>query len=181
MLSLVVSAKMYHLISQQHPYKSAYLGADKPKRSRNTRPTKQPAHRVPVWPQAKDICRWRPYCFQTQFPHSEEHSSNLNAFLKTSTCDEGSLPIQDPGAMVHVYEKAFENLQQTNCRILAKVYIKWLEPRKQVNHPYNGRKSVGGITVQLDPEETKPSWWPSQVRHREPDHLLKVGMSPLHC
>jgi hypothetical protein len=101
--------------------------------------------------------------------------------LKASASDQGSLPIQDPGAMTRVSEKAFENLQQTNCRVLAKAYIKLLEPRKQVNHPYNGRKSVGGITVQLDPEETKPSWWPSQVRHREPDHLLKIGICPLHC
>ncbi|KAJ5364989.1 uncharacterized protein N7496_010702 [Penicillium cataractarum] len=73
-----------------------------------------------------------------------------------------------------MYEKAFQNLQQTNCRVLAKAYIKVVEPRKQVNYPYNGRKAIGGRTVQLDPEQTKPPWWPPQVRHREPDHLPKV-------
>lgn len=74
------------------------------------------------------------------------------------------------------YEQAFEAFQQTNCRILAKAYIKLIEPRKQVYHPYNGRVYAAGKTQQFDPEATKPSWWPSSVTHREPDHLLKPGM-----
>lgn len=83
----------------------------------------------------------------------------------------------------HYYEKVFQNLQQTNCRVLAKAYIKLVEPRKQVNYPYNGRKIVAGRTRQLDPDETKPPWWPSGVSHREPDHLPKAGKlsSPLPC
>lgn len=177
-----VSMKMYRLTSQQQSSTSAYSEAyHMPKRSRKSRPAKQPGNRMPLWQQPKDICRWQPYSFQTQFPHFEEHDPSLNAPLTVSTCDKGLLPFQDPGAMIRIYEKAFENLQQTNCRVLAKAYIKLLEPRKQVNHPYNGRKSIGGRTVQLNPDETKPSWWPSRVRHREPDHLLKVGMRPLYC
>lgn len=73
------------------------------------------------------------------------------------------------------YEKIFHNLQQTNCRIIAKAYIKLVEPRKQVNYPYNGRKIIEGQTRQLDPEASKPPWWPPGVSHREPDHLPKVG------
>ncbi|KAF3009283.1 hypothetical protein E8E15_001438 [Penicillium rubens] len=64
-------------------------------------------------------------------------------------------------------------LQQTNCRALAKAYVKLVEPRKQVYFPYNGRIVVAGVTQQLDPEAAKPPWWPAGVRHREPDHLLK--------
>lgn len=74
------------------------------------------------------------------------------------------------------YEQAFEDFQQTNCRVLAKAYIKLIEPRKQVNHPYNGRVFAAGKTKQFDPEATKPPCWPSSVTHREPDHLLKPGM-----
>jgi hypothetical protein len=54
-----------------------------------------------------------------------------------------------------------------------------VEPRKQVNHPYNGRKIVSGTTRQFDPQVTKPPWWPSGVSHREPDHLPKIGRSPI--
>lgn len=58
-------------------------------------------------------------------------------------------------------------------------YIRMVEPRKQVHHPYNGRLPGGGnAPEQLDPEATKPPWWPAGVTHREPDHLLKEGMSP---
>jgi hypothetical protein len=80
-------------------------------------------------------------------------------------------------AIVRFYEQAFENLQQTNCRILAKAYIKLVEPQKQTKYPYNGRKTIEGTAIQMDPNETKPPWWPLQVRHREPDHLPKIGRS----
>ncbi|KAA8649685.1 DUF2841 domain-containing protein [Aspergillus tanneri] len=83
------------------------------------------------------------------------------------------LPVQDRNLLRRYYEKGFEGLQQINCRILAKAYIKLVEPRKQVNYPYNGRKIISGISQQFDPEMTKPTWWPSGVTHREPDHLLK--------
>ncbi|PLB50062.1 hypothetical protein P170DRAFT_404792 [Aspergillus steynii IBT 23096] len=83
------------------------------------------------------------------------------------------LPIRNRSLLRRYYEKAFESLQQINCRILAKAYIKLVEPRKQVNFPYNGRKIISGTSQQFDPELTKPAWWPSGVTHREPDHLLK--------
>ncbi|KAL4892764.1 hypothetical protein BDV59DRAFT_202505 [Aspergillus ambiguus] len=84
------------------------------------------------------------------------------------------LPVQNQGLLRRYYEKAFESLQQINCRILAKAYIKLVEPRKQVNYPYNGRKIIQGASQQFDPELTKPAWWPVGVTHREPDHLLKA-------
>lgn len=75
------------------------------------------------------------------------------------------------------YEKAFDAFQQLNCRVIAKAFIKLVEPRKQVNHPYNGRKPASGFSPEQrpDPELTKPKWWPSGVTHKEPDHLLKAG------
>ncbi|KAE8144664.1 hypothetical protein BDV25DRAFT_134472 [Aspergillus avenaceus] len=84
------------------------------------------------------------------------------------------LPVRNHTLLRRYYEKAFESLQQINCRILAKAYIKLVEPRKQVNYPYNGRKIISGSSQQFDPELTKPQWWPSGVTHREPDHLLKA-------
>ena len=73
------------------------------------------------------------------------------------------------------YWKAFEKFQQLNCRHLAKAYIKGLEPRKQVNYPYNGWKLVSGKRQKWGPEFTKPPWWPEEIQHKEPDHLPKDG------
>lgn len=86
------------------------------------------------------------------------------------------MPIRDEDLLRRYYEKAFQNLQQTNCRAIAKVYVKLVEPRKQVNYAYNGRKIIAGRTQQLDPDVTKPPWWPAGVSHREPDHLPKAGI-----
>jgi hypothetical protein len=88
---------------------------------------------------------------------------------------EVMISIIDRDLVRKYYEKAFRNLQQTNCRTLAKAYVKLVEPRKQVYFPYNGRKAITGVAYHLDPEAAKPPWWPPGVRHREPDHLLKEG------
>ncbi|RDW86657.1 DUF2841 domain-containing protein [Aspergillus mulundensis] len=79
------------------------------------------------------------------------------------------------------YDKAFEDLKQLSCRVVAKAWVKLVEPRKQVNFPYNGKapsssrlpKPPGQDEEKPDPEKTKPTWWPTGVRHKEPDHLPK--------
>lgn len=83
--------------------------------------------------------------------------------------------VGDRDLLRRYYEKAFEDFQQLNCRAIAKSYIKLVEPRKQVHFPYNGRKVIAGVSQRVDPEQTKPAWWPVGVLHREPDHLLKRG------
>ncbi len=55
----------------------------------------------------------------------------------------------------------FEEFQQIPCKILAKQWIKIVEPRKQSRHPYN------------QGDKAKPYWWPDSARHKEPDHLKK--------
>lgn len=88
-----------------------------------------------------------------------------------------ALQIGDESRILKYYERAFDAFQQLNCRVIAKAFIKLVEPRKQVNHPYNGRKIATGSSPEqrLDPEMTKPKWWPRGVTHKEPDHLLKAG------
>ncbi|KAJ5642552.1 hypothetical protein N7490_006552 [Penicillium lividum] len=96
---------------------------------------------------------------------TEEHS------LASQTA---TIHVNQNGLLRQYYAKVFQNLQQTNCRSIAKVWVKFVEPRKQVLYPYNGRKIVAGKTIQFSSEETQPPWWPAGVRHREPDHLLKA-------
>jgi hypothetical protein len=69
------------------------------------------------------------------------------------------------------YEQRFKNCQQTACKLIAKAWVKAVEPKKQSNHPYTGS------------DEKAPDWWPKpwgptkddKVRHKEPDHLYKRG------
>ncbi|KAJ9154838.1 hypothetical protein NKR23_g2420 [Pleurostoma richardsiae] len=66
-------------------------------------------------------------------------------------------------------DQRFKNLQQTACKLIAKAWVKLVEPKKQSTHPYTGK------------EEKAPDWWPKpwgpnrdeRVRHKEPDHLYK--------
>lgn len=89
--------------------------------------------------------------------------------------DKVAIPIKDKDLLRQYYVKVFQNLQQTNCRIIAKAWVKLVEPHKQIHYPYNGRKVVAGKTIQLSSIETQPPWWPPGVRHHGPDHLLKAG------
>lgn len=76
---------------------------------------------------------------------------------------------------MNYYEGALKHFQQLNCRMVAKAFIKFIEPRKQVRHPYNGGKPPPGSApgTSGDPEKTRPEWWPPGVMHKEPDHLRK--------
>ncbi|GAM36073.1 hypothetical protein TCE0_018r04877 [Talaromyces pinophilus] len=88
--------------------------------------------------------------------------------------DQVPLEIGDTKKVTEFYTMAFKRLQQINCRLLAKNFIKLIEPRKQVRHPYNGGRRPGGAPGERgDPEDTKPDWWPRDVIHKEPDHIKK--------
>jgi len=65
-------------------------------------------------------------------------------------------------------ETRFRQLQQLCCKIVSKAWIKVIEPKKQTRFPYNRG------------EESKPEWWPDDVRHKEPDHLMKPGIYPFY-
>ncbi|KAJ5769599.1 hypothetical protein N7520_004158 [Penicillium odoratum] len=140
-----------------------------------------PAHQGPptdptMWP-AQQQEPWPP---QWSRSPQNQRGQLWTEEISMASPQKALINIRDKDFLRRYYEKVFQNLQQTNCRVLAKAYIKLVEPRKQVNYPYNGRKIVDGRTQQLNPEETKPPWWPSGVSHREPDHLPKAGKKDSH-
>lgn len=115
----------------------------------------------------------------------QAHQTIMANFNDASSCDSlGSqeqtsrsvitLKIGDRAKVESFYFAAFRAFQQLNCRQVAKAFIKSIEPRKQVKHPYNGGKGPEG--EKGDPEKTKPDWWPAEVNHQEPDHLRKPGL-----
>ena len=69
------------------------------------------------------------------------------------------LRIGDAQKVMGYYEGALKHFQQLNCRMVAKAFIKFIEPRKQVRHPYNGGKAPPGSTfgTTSDPERPSPS------------------------
>jgi hypothetical protein len=85
-----------------------------------------------------------------------------------------SLSIGDQEQCREFFLLGFQAIQQIDCRFLAKRWIKKIEPKKQVHHPYNG-----GKRDPKDPEATKPQWWPIGMTHKEPDHINKSGESCL--
>ena len=93
-----------------------------------------------------------------------------------SSCDDKkmSIPIGDTKGVICYYKSALQHFQQLNCRVIAKAFIKFIEPHKRANHPYRGRKTTDGSNG--DPEKTKPEWWPPHIMHKEPDHMRKEGM-----
>lgn len=71
------------------------------------------------------------------------------------------------------FSDAFRAVQQVSCRTIAKEWIKLIHPKKQSTHPYNGKNPRTG--ERGDPDSTKPSYWPRDVIHKEPDHINKQG------
>ncbi|KAI1460624.1 hypothetical protein F4805DRAFT_465475 [Annulohypoxylon moriforme] len=79
------------------------------------------------------------------------------------------IEIRDEKAVWQFYEERFKSIQQNACKLLAKAWVKAVEPKKQSTHPYTGS------------DEKAPDWWPKpwgpgkehRVRHKEPDHLYK--------
>ncbi|BGP19402.1 hypothetical protein JCM10213_000639 [Rhodosporidiobolus nylandii] len=60
------------------------------------------------------------------------------------------------------YEARFSELLHAAMKLVCKAWIKTIEPAKQTNYPYH------------QGDDSKPSWWPSEVRHKEPDHLKQT-------
>jgi len=73
------------------------------------------------------------------------------------------LRIGDADALTTFYTTRLCQMQQLNCRLIAKVWIKVIQPKKQSNFAYKYGDS------------SKPPWWPKDIKHQEPDHLKKHG------
>ncbi|KAL2868222.1 uncharacterized protein BJX67DRAFT_380417 [Aspergillus lucknowensis] len=106
---------------------------------------------------------------------SERFPEPTPQVVSTPTNNMVALEIGDTDKVQDYYETALKHFQQINCRLIAKAFIKFIEPRKQVKHPYNGGRPRAGAPPgeKGDPERTKPEWWPAGVQHKEPDHLKK--------
>lgn len=83
------------------------------------------------------------------------------------------LVIGDTTSVEQLYLHRFMDMQQFSCKIMAKAFVKLVEPKKQSNHPYTKGNTMA------------PPWWPNtegenRVTHKEPDHLKKPGRLHSH-
>ncbi|OAA54101.1 hypothetical protein SPI_09035 [Niveomyces insectorum RCEF 264] len=89
--------------------------------------------------------------------------------IRTTQPTKMPVCISEEKAIWNIYDQRFRGLQQTACKLIAKAWVKLVEPKKQSTHPYTGS------------DEKAPEWWPKpwglsrdeRVRHKEPDHLYK--------
>ncbi|KAH7326383.1 hypothetical protein B0I35DRAFT_133440 [Stachybotrys elegans] len=81
--------------------------------------------------------------------------------------------ISDSAACRQFYEQRFKNIQQNACKLIAKQWVKAIEPRKQTKYPYK------------EMDKSAPPWWPLNskhpVRHKEPDHIHRLERVHLLC
>ncbi|KAK2592714.1 hypothetical protein QQS21_009589 [Conoideocrella luteorostrata] len=97
------------------------------------------------------------------------HSTNAGGNLFMAAPPRQLIQIGDANGVRRLYEQRFKDCQQVVCKLVAKAWIKIVEPKKQSTHPYVGS------------DEKAPGWWPKpwgpaeidRVRHKEPDHLYK--------
>lgn len=68
-----------------------------------------------------------------------------------------------PDELAQWYSERFAELWQKTEKIVCKAWIKVIQPAKHTKFQYQKG------------EETRPDWWPRDVRHKEPDHLSKAG------
>ncbi|EAL91127.1 DUF2841 domain-containing protein [Aspergillus fumigatus Af293] len=108
-------------------------------------------------------------------PPSVQFSAPVEESPSCGSVDMVGLEIGDTPNVLDYYERSLKHFRQVNCRQILKTFIKFIEPRKQAKHPYNGGKPPAGAPPgkKGDPEKTKPEWWPANVVHKEPDHLRK--------
>ncbi|KID89318.1 Ydr124wp-like protein [Metarhizium guizhouense ARSEF 977] len=97
------------------------------------------------------------------------HPINEDDDVPMTVSSRKGIKVGDGDAVWNFYEQRFKNCQQTACKLIAKAWVKAVEPKKQSTHPYTGS------------DEKAPDWWPKpwgptkddKVRHKEPDHLYK--------
>ncbi|KAE8334159.1 hypothetical protein BDV24DRAFT_170490 [Aspergillus arachidicola] len=73
--------------------------------------------------------------------------------------------LRETEKLYQYYSTQFSKLDKETCAFILQMLIRCIDPDKHLAHPYLAVMS----------ELTKPTWWPSDVRHREPRRLRKHG------
>ncbi|MCJ1260143.1 hypothetical protein MMC22_000002 [Lobaria immixta] len=112
--------------------------------------------------------------------HENDESDTPKDFPKDfqgTAIEDESVAVGDRDRITEIYHELLESIQQAPLKIILKEWIKLVQPGKQAANPYNGGKLQAEAIRKHGPkkkgEDTKPSWWPRDMNHVEPDHILK--------
>ncbi|OAP61198.1 hypothetical protein AYL99_03399 [Fonsecaea erecta] len=120
-----------------------------------------------TWPAQRPLKRHRSKPTSTRNP-SRSRTQQGGGGARLWEAPASQIRVDDHEKLAQWYRQAFLILQQVACRLVAKVWIKEIHPKKQSTHPYNGQMPRGEPP---DPDRTRPPYWPAEVIHREPDHI----------
>ena len=99
------------------------------------------------------------------------------------TANDRSVRVDNEDTIRQFYYLKFQQMQQIPCKHIAKAWVRVIHPKKQGKFPYNGGKKARALGIIEDAGRvTAPGWWPplNHCRHREPDHIKRMGMLHLH-
>lgn len=98
-------------------------------------------------------------------------SNNLAGAATSSSSNPNPVPLRSvtftPSSLNSWYTDKLSGLQSKASKVVCKLWIKAAQPDKSISFPY-GTGTLVGATV-------APPWWPSNLRHKDPDHLSKSG------
>lgn len=116
----------------------------------------------------------------TSFSEEEdEETENANDTNDDAEIQGARIKIGDRESIWKLYDDRLKAIGQICLKKILKAWIREIHPQKQAKFPYNGGKKKDEA-ISLFGEDnkgdlTKPEWWPSTLRHREPDHQMKPG------
>ncbi|OAL22551.1 hypothetical protein AYO22_07109 [Fonsecaea multimorphosa] len=121
-----------------------------------------------TWPVQRSLKRQRSKTTLSTRNISRSRPQHKGGGARLWDAPAAQIRVDDHEKLTQWYRQAFLVLQQVACRLVAKVWIKEIHPKKQSTHPYNGQMPRGEPP---DPNRTRPPYWPDDVIHREPDHI----------
>lgn len=103
--------------------------------------------------------------FDARSPKTDSSSAESSNRINCTTADSANVRIiklHNRNELLGYYADAFHAhaLQQSNCRVIAKAFVKAVEPKKQARYPYNGgKKTIGadGTRTRNKGDSSRPS------------------------
>ncbi|EED11716.1 conserved hypothetical protein [Talaromyces stipitatus ATCC 10500] len=99
----------------------------------------------------------------------------------TGACEysePSSLEIGNTKEVTAYYKSAFRQLQTSDCRSLAEIFVESFATYEQANRPCNSGKEAVMFQGE-ESQKSRPEWWPQDIKHEGPDDIMKESLIEL--